>query len=262
MDDQIPSAGWRVVPVSVTGSEHLRRGVENQDAFAHRSSGDRLVLAVADGAGSAARSATGARLAVDAACDAATAIAPPDPGRAGRAVQARRWAERALGLFDRRLTRLIDESGGERRDYATTLLAVVARPPALVFLAVGDSFLVVEHRNAGAHLIVAPDNGTSRASTVFLTSADRASAVRCGVLEDAEITGLALCSDGMLDAVLATGPDADGRSTLLAPADFTNYLRMFADRSARPADLAERLRSPDFTASSADDKTMVLVTRP
>jgi serine/threonine protein phosphatase PrpC len=262
MQDQMPSTGWRVVPVSVTGPEHVRRGVGNQDAFAHRSSGDRLVLAVADGAGSAIRSATGARLAVDAACDAADVIATSDPDRAGRAVQTRRYAQRVLGLFDRRLARLIDESGGERRDYATTLLAVVALPPAVAFLAVGDSFLIVEHRNAGAHLVVAPDNGPSLGSTVFLTSADRASAVRCGVIEDAEITGLALCSDGMLDAVLATGQDADGRLALLAPADFTNYLRMFADGSARPADLAERLRSADFAASSADDKTMVLVTRP
>ncbi|SNY69521.1 PP2C family serine/threonine-protein phosphatase [Paractinoplanes atraurantiacus] len=244
-------AGWRVVPVSVTGPEHVRRGAGNQDAFAWRADGDRLVLAVADGAGSAVRSATGARLAVDAACDATAVL--DEFG----AEPARRYAGRVLGLFDRRLARL----GGERGDYATTLIAVVARPPAYVFLAVGDSFLVVEHRDGGAHLVVPPDNGPSLGSTVFLTSRGRATAVRCGVIEDPEITGLALCSDGVLDAVLAAGRDADGEPALLAPADFTAYLRMFADPAARPSDLAERLRSPDFTASSADDKTMVLAVR-
>ncbi|GAA0460257.1 hypothetical protein Ade02nite_14490 [Paractinoplanes deccanensis] len=253
--------GWRVVPVSVTGPEHLRQGTENQDAFAHLRLGDLTVLAVADGAGSAARSATGARLAVEAACDAASLLDGPDPGRSGRSAGARRYAGRVLGLFDRRLDRLIDETGGERGDYATTLLAVVARPPAYVFLAVGDSFLVVEHRGAGPHLLVPPDNGASRGSTVFLTSAGRDAAVRCGLIEDPEITGLALCSDGVLDAVLAAGRDAGGGPSLLAPADFTAYLHMFADRAARPAALSDRLQSPDFTASSGDDKTMVLAVR-
>ncbi|XVV09883.1 PP2C family serine/threonine-protein phosphatase [Actinoplanes sp. CA-131856] len=244
-------AGWRVVPVSVTGPEHLRHGAGNQDAFAWRADGDRLVLAVADGAGSAGRSATGARLAVDAACDAVEVLGTID------ADHARRYAGRVLGLFDRRLARL----GGERRDYATTLIAVVARPPAYVFLAVGDSFLIVEHRDGGAHLLVPPDNGDSRGSTVFLTSDGRMPSVRCGLIDDPEITGLALCSDGVLDAVLGAGHDALGRPALRAPADFTAYLHMFADPAARPADLAERLRSPDFTATSADDKTMVLAVR-
>lgn len=61
---------WRAIGRSVQGASHVRRGTENQDAIGWLPAGgvgDRVVLAVADGHGSAKnfRSATGAKLAKD-----------------------------------------------------------------------------------------------------------------------------------------------------------------------------------------------------
>lgn len=58
---------WRVIGRSVAGSAHVARNLPCQDALAWRELPDgRLILAVADGAGSAARSELGAAAAVEA----------------------------------------------------------------------------------------------------------------------------------------------------------------------------------------------------
>jgi hypothetical protein len=263
MDTPTAAPGWRVVGVSVTGPDHVRAGVENQDAFAHRSTVDGFVLAVADGAGSAARSGLGARLAVACAGDAArVALDGPPPARSAWPALARGYAGTVLRLFDRRLAALTAGEPADRRAaYATTVLAVVARPPRYLYLSVGDCFLVAEHRDGGAHLITTTTPGASLATTLFLTSADRDAGVRAGLVDDARITGLALCSDGLLEGMLAADQAPDGSPRLRAPADFTGYLRAFAGAGACPADLHRRLESDTFAATSPDDKTMLLAVR-
>jgi hypothetical protein len=141
---------------------------------------------------------------------------------------ARRYAEAVLG---------------GRESSPPALLAVVARPPRFVYLSVGACFLVVEHRGGGAHLVVPPDSDAG---------------VRYGLIDDGRITGVALCSDGLADGMLGT----DGSQRLLAPADFSGYLRAFAAPGACPADLRRRFESEAFAATSADDKTIVLAARP
>ena len=57
---------WRVVGVSVVGTSHLDRAVPCQDAHRYQVlSGGELLVAVADGAGSAARAEAGASRAVE-----------------------------------------------------------------------------------------------------------------------------------------------------------------------------------------------------
>src|SRR5690349_8763713 len=59
---------WTVLGESVTGTSHRVRNVPCQDAFRLRTfgaTGEWLVMAVADGAGSASHSETGATLACD-----------------------------------------------------------------------------------------------------------------------------------------------------------------------------------------------------
>ena len=62
---------WRVATATAPGSSHLKEGLPNQDAEAYRviesGTGEVLIAAVADGAGSASRSDEGSRIAVDSA---------------------------------------------------------------------------------------------------------------------------------------------------------------------------------------------------
>jgi hypothetical protein len=254
------SAPWRVVSGSVTGSAHLAQAKENQDAFASRQSGETLVLAVADGAGSRPQAALGARLAVETICDAATVLFGHLPETAaGWQEMGEDWVRRGLGAFDARARSL---TGKNIDDLATTLLAVLARSPFCYFVSIGDGFLVVAHADASVHLVAPPTMDPRNGATVFLTSAERDRALQQGTIADPAVTGLALCSDGLLDIVLTADVDPAGGPRYYAPPDFLSYFRLFRDANRPSGDLEQRLASPEFAAACGDDKTMVLAVRP
>lgn len=252
------STPWRVVGGSVTGPAHLAQATENQDAFAGRQSGQTLVLAVADGAGSRPQAALGARLAVETVCDAATVLFGQLPHTAaGWQEMGQDWVRRSLATFDTRARALCANID----DLATTLLAVLACPPFCYFVSVGDGFLVIAHADTSVHLVAPPVMDPRNGATVFLTSAERALALQQGTIADPEVTGLALCTDGLLDVVLTADADPAGGPRYYAPADFLSYFHLFRDGTRPSSALQRRLASAEFAEASADDKTMVLAVR-
>jgi hypothetical protein len=251
--------GWRIVTAETTGPDHLTRGLENQDAHAYRRLGDGFVLAAADGAGSREWSAWGSRTAVDTACQVARSIGLPQPERATWLDAGRRFADDVCEQFDRKVGAQAG-FGPQIGDFATTLLVLVAQPPAYLFLSVGDGFAVVEHQHGGAHLVMPPDAGPDDGTTMFLTSPGRQQAIRLNVLIDEGVRGVALCTDGLIEAVLAADRGPHGRR-LRAPEDFGRYFSTFARDEHDPGLLTDRLRSAEFAATSRDDKTMVIAVR-
>jgi hypothetical protein len=75
------AVGWRVVAASQPGSSHLRRGEACADRFEKAQAAGALILALADGAGSATHGAEGAEMAASAAvrlaASALSAVSPP-----------------------------------------------------------------------------------------------------------------------------------------------------------------------------------------
>jgi len=204
----------------------------------------------------------GAHLAVEAAADAARTVLPDTPPSAEAAdADAHRFRGACLRAFTARLDALLAAAPGHQAgDYAATLLAVVAHPPYFVYLAVGDCFLVARHGRDAAHLVLAPDGDGVANETVFLTSAVRDTAVRSGVLADDGVTGLALATDGLVEATLTARVSATGSRQYAAPAEFADYFAVFAG-SAPAGRLAEQFASAEFAATSGDDKTMVIAVR-
>ena len=87
-------------------------------------------------------------------------------------------------LYDRRLTALTrTRPFSDVAEYTSTLLAVVAHPPCLAYLSVGDAFLVLQRGADGPHLLVAGDPDGA-AATTFLTTPGRIAEVRRGVVAD------------------------------------------------------------------------------
>jgi hypothetical protein len=135
---------------------------------------------------------------------------------------------------------------------------LLARPPAFVFVGVGDCFAVVEHTGGGSHLLVLPDEGPDGGSAVFLTSGAE---LRVEALVDPALCGVALCTDGLIEATLGADRAPTGGRRLRAPADFGGYFSAFSAGTTEPGVLTDRLRSEEFGATSPDDKTMVLAVR-
>lgn len=265
--------GWRITAASVIGAGHVRGKLPNQDRWLAEPVGPGVqLLTVADGAGSRSRAELGAEFAVTAAHRAAAAVfgvGQPATLAYWRLATAR-FAKACLSEFDRlvgdemrQLRRQESDAAEEElwRSFGTTLLAVVTAPPYVCFVNVGDCFLVVDRDPGGPHLIVAPPEREHAGGTVFLTSRGRDRHLSYGVVVDDRIRGLAVCSDGVSEGMLATQTAVDGRLQHRAPAEFGSYFAHFGNPSTTSAELDAKLRSPEFAATSNDDKTIVMAVR-
>ncbi len=264
---------WRITVASVIGPGHVRSGLPNQDRWLVHPIGTHCCLyAVADGAGSRGRSGEGAEFAVLAASKAAetTFGSGPHPDGIDDWLRAMRTFRM---LCVQRFDRSVDEAaarthaaGGPpvsqlRREFATTLLAVIAAPPYFGYLSVGDCFLVVDHHLGGPGLVVSAPEREHAGATTFLTSGHRDESLSTGVLLDDRISALALCSDGVAEGLLSARMEADGKLHYQAPPAFRAYFDTFADERVDSGELAAKLASAEFAATSGDDKTIVMAVR-
>jgi hypothetical protein len=242
---------WAVIADSVAGTSHERRGVPCQDAFRFVTFGpanDWLLVAVADGAGSATHAEAGATLA----CDALARRAAELP------------AETLLGRDA--LLSLIAEVRGELvaaaarfgvppRELACTALVAVAGPAGAAFAQVGDGAIVL---GTGGDYRVAiwPEASEYANETDFLTDdrfADRFRFVATGPIDE-----LAVLTDGLQRLALdyaTKSPHAPFFTPLFA------RLRAEPDPEALFAPLRDFLGSPRVNARTDDDKTLVLAVR-
>lgn len=183
---------WLAAAAAVDGRAHLETGTPCQDAVALRQDGDRLVAALADGAGSAARAEHGSRAAVAAAAELLAGW--------GTLPQAGEELDDAVGELLGRVRGAVEElaaeQGGELREYASTLLAVAADPGGVVALQLGDGFLVDRATGGGDYaLVFEPQHGEYVNQTYFLTQPGFGAQARACRRPPASF--LALSSDGL-----------------------------------------------------------------
>ncbi|MET9954122.1 PP2C family serine/threonine-protein phosphatase [Streptomyces sp. NPDC006339] len=134
-----PPSRWRVHGISSTGYRHIRDNTPCQDAWDRLETPGGLVLAVADGAGSAPRSGEGAREAVRLAVEAFAPVAAPWRRIGG----ARLCRERMTEAFHEVRARYLRWCEGPPGPYATTLTVVVAADGWLGQASVGDGLVLV-----------------------------------------------------------------------------------------------------------------------
>jgi hypothetical protein len=265
---------WRIVCASVAGPNHDRNAVPNEDAFVTAALPDGgHVFAVADGAGSVSHAAHGSRIAVDAAVDAAKLVFIADLVRSNAwwtETAAATYSAACLTGFQHRVRADVSARSSQRvpgvtpaaSQYSSTLLALVAYPPFFCFFSVGDCFLVLDREPGGPALVVAPPASDSPQNvTTFLTSAHVGDDLQAGVIVDDAVRGVALCTDGMYEGMLAVELDHNGVARPMAPPEFRNYFTFFADGTVEATELSRKLTSREFARTSGDDKTMILAVR-
>ncbi|MBI5876419.1 MAG: protein phosphatase 2C domain-containing protein [Chloroflexi bacterium] len=242
---------WHVVGASVQGSAHTRQGAPCQDAHGWRVlPDDILILAVADGAGSAPRSLEGAQAAVGAVlatlADGFAAPEPLPPDVLLRDAFAR--AREALAV-------LAAEAGVPLAQFASTLTCAIAGANVLTVASLGDGAVIAE---TGGELRLAsapPQKGEYANETHFLTQDDARDCVQIARV-DGTARAVAATTDGLLRLALRL-PD-------YAPhAPFFQPLFAFAAQAHADADveLAAFLCSERVTARTDDDKTLVIAVR-
>jgi hypothetical protein len=244
---------WKVLAESVVGTAHRRQGVPCQDACVTRLlAGDALLVACADGAGSAAHADRGARLACDALAEAvATDLAEGQAvGRTDRDAAAF-WLARVRHT----LSRAAEAEGADEREFACTLVAAVADASAAVYFQVGDGF-AVQAVGGEWQAVFWPEAGEYANETHFVTDADAESALLFA-RHDTPPVALALLTDGLQRLAL----------DFVARRPFAPFFDPLCRhlRSGDPVTLGEPLRafldSERVNARTDDDKTLLLAVR-
>lgn len=245
---------WKVIAASVTGLSHVARGQGNEDSelTACLPQGA-LMLALADGAGSAKRAAEGSRLAVATAVDAlAAALAGEDDlpltARVLRAVLAR--VRRTLAARAR-------EVRVRPGEFACTLLLAVIQDDTLAVLQLGDG-AVVARAEEDWQRVTRPLHGRHAGETVFVTSRGATRLASVEIRPLAGIHALALLTDGL-------EPVATNVASGAPHAPFFDPLVTFARGKHSAEELGpelERFLGSDRVQSrTADDLSLILAVR-
>ncbi len=243
------------------GVSHLKTNQPCQDEHGYALlPGGSLVIAVADGAGSASQAEIGAAAAARAAVEAVQSAfeaesTQPRPEDFDEE-QWRALLKTALSQAREALIRESESRQSPLRDFATTLLLAVAGPHGVAAGQIGDGAIVAVDANGEFHTLTIPARGEYVNETTFLT-ADRALDTMQTNVWRGEPIHLATFSDGlqMLALKLATG---EAHRPFFDP--LFRFLQQQTDAAAATTALDSFLRSPRIAERADDDLTLVLAT--
>jgi Protein phosphatase 2C len=244
---------WKLLFQSVRGTAHERNQQPCQDSCLTRLHAGTLLLACADGAGSARHADVGARLA----CRVILQVAQDDL-RDGLTVQGIErdtvvaWHVRLRQVMERQAATL--EAPFEQ--LASTLLLAVVGENAAVFAQIGDGAIVVRQQQT-YQPVFWPQSGEYANSTNFVTDAEYAEELafaRC----PGPVDEIALLTDG-LQMLALTFADRGAHQPFFRPM----FERLHASRPGEilPRALRQFLTSPAINARCDDDKTLILAAR-
>jgi len=250
---------WRWVHASVRGTAHCNNATPCQDAFAsveiERPHGSTLILACADGAGSASRADHGAQWACD------TLVGEV----ADYISSGRRTSDITSAIVDhwflnvhRALVDQATQLDCEPRELACTLLGAVIEPDAAVFMQIGDGAIVIAQGMDYAPVFW-PQSGEYANTTYFISEHEALTRVQWRLVQT-PIDEIGLLTDG-LQSIALTYETRTAHQPFFRPM-FTRLRVESPGLSAGLSnDLAAFLASEPVNLRTDDDKTLVLATR-
>lgn len=253
----MPACKWRVAGASVQGVSHQRLDLSCQDAHDYRVlDGEILLVALADGAGSAEFSLEGAHAAVNEVLCAFEAHiekfgAPEEPGE---------WQNLVHDAFAAARSQVLagaEEAGHQPRDYATTLTGVIATPAQLVVGQIGDGAVVAEDESGELFTVTRLQRGEYANETHFLIQEDALDQIVIEVHKQ-PVRSVAVLSDGLIRLALKM-PSQEPHVPFFTP--LFRFISQVADEDAAAGQLAEFLSSERVNERTDDDKSLVLASR-
>ena len=232
---------WVTAAVSEAGDSHLKSGIPCQDSCRVVVGRKALIACVADGAGSARHGDEGSQVAVDAFVEAATCLLLRgyDP-------------KRVTGLAFREARSAVADIGGVKvREYATTLLALVATRNRVAAAQIGDGAVVIDGRVA-----LKSHRGEHANETSFIT---QERVVPYMYTARRRVKRVALMTDGIERLALQfKGESREAHKPFFDP--MYRWLRK-ADDGERIEQLSEFLSSDMVRSRTDDDVTLLLAMR-
>ena len=247
---------WVLIGATLQGSHHLLEGTSCQDAQAFYSTQDALLVAIADGLGTALYARQGAQQAVQAAVEAArdrlATVVPND--EAG-------W----LDLLHHTLqgTRANLEEEAHRQDaslddFATTLIFVILTHEWLAAAHIGDGATVLLDADGKFSTLMPPQNGEYANETFSLTSPDALERIAYHVRQG-NLQALGLLTDGLQRLSIH---QIDGSPHVPFFAPLFQQMPGISDPTRAAHSLAGFLASEKVRKLTGDDITLILIGKP
>ncbi|MFA5331266.1 MAG: PP2C family serine/threonine-protein phosphatase [Methanoregula sp.] len=250
---------WRHLAASVTGRSHLARKEPGQDycraGIIQISNHEFFIGLAADGAGSTVHGGIGAEIACETLYSAIIESLGKSPGISPVTKdEACDWISQARGVIGER-------AGKDRqpmRDYACTLLGVIARDNGAVFFQIGDGGIVINQEDS-YRTVFWPDQGEYANTTFFITDEKYLDHIRFE--QSSEIPKeIAVFTDGLQNLVLSFSQKS-------VHAGF--FKPLFTALTQKPDNpftgltqhLKNLLSRTDISERSDDDKTLILAVR-
>ncbi|MDR3560792.1 MAG: PP2C family serine/threonine-protein phosphatase [Negativicutes bacterium] len=241
---------WKIAGCSLAGTTHIRRGRSCEDAVGWFIHGDLLVIAVADGAGSAAQPSLGSVVAVRGALTTlwnVSVLGNPICSENATEILGN-TCQTTLNI----MCRTAAELGIEPNELASTLIVVVANRTFCAAAHIGDGAVVVEDANGTLTTLTPPTNGEF-ANEVVLLGCLPTIDVKVNSLPEFPIKSVAVLSDG-LQRVALQMPQCTPHAPFFSP--IFDRLQCFSE-SEMESLLKEFLNSPRVNARCDDDKSLV-----
>ena len=245
---------WQILSASVAGKSHEKQDIPCQDAHSWKLlSNQIIVMAVADGAGSAKLSDLGSKIAVN------TAIETLEEQliRSSINLEEIPWQDYLKNTLKASQTALEAEATNqnvELRDLATTLILVMAAPEWIAVAQVGDGAAVVEDQNGTILGLTTPACGEYLNETIFLVSPNALETAQIN-LWSGQPKYLAVFSDGLQMLALKM-PEGKLHHPFFSP--LFKFVETATDETDAKQQLISFLRSPRVAERTDDDLTLIL----
>lgn len=247
---------WKLAPVSQRGSSHESDNRPCQDAYSLAMvSREILVIAVADGAGSASLAEVGSDLAV----------------RTSTEILCQRLSQQSSELEEASLTALLidtikgvraaleteaSERGVTTRELATTLILVVATPDLVAAAQVGDGATVIGDRDGKILGLTLPQLGEYINEVIFVISDEALQSAQVAVWHG-QTAHIAVLTDG-LQLLCLEMPSCMPYKGFFSP--LFSFISKKEEGLEATQELSTFLNSPRVKALTDDDITLVLAT--
>jgi len=247
---------WKVAASSVTGSSHAKRSESGQD-FCRAGSiriadSEYFIGLVADGAGSTTDGGRGAEIACDILHESILdSLRQNGDVRAITDDTIRQWVTAARDT----IAAESQEKGKHLRDFACTLLGVVAGYGHAAFFQIGDGAMVI-HTEGSYQTVFWPEQGEYANTTFFLSDETFRDNLNIRHLDEVP-DEIALFTDGLQNLALSFA-QKQAHAGFFQPL----FSALRNDPATAFSDFAGQLRRfllrDDVSARSDDDKTLVL----
>ncbi len=247
---------WRIAGTAVQGISHQKLGLPCQDAQSYRIlPEDILLIALADGAGTAENSEQGAHCAVDFALGTLSEelVENLPTGNDEWEILLYRVYEDARQAIQS----LADEQDALLRSFATTLTVVIAVGEQLIVAQLGDGAVIARNQEDELFAASHAQRGEYANETFFLTGDDALEHIQIQIREEL-VSAIAVMSDGLTRLALNL-PSYEPHQPFFQP--LFAFASAAKDEDLASAQLAEFLASDRVCARTDDDKSLVLAVR-